>query len=103
MSVVDLTAHKGRNMATGKEQTLPQYQVILDGQRVGFLGWGAGKKICFTERLSPIEQRDVETKVQEILKIALGQDEMVASVVVPDVPPELLQDQSEDIEFDDFD
>ena len=100
---VELTPHRGINMATGKEVTLPQYQVIADGKRVGFLGWGKGKKICFIERIGPLEQHDIELKVATLLQV-LGADELVMqSSMVPDVPPELLEPQTEFEDYDDFD
>ena len=100
---VELREHRGKNMATGKEVTLPQYQVFADGKRVGFLGWGDGKKICFSERIGPLEQRDVEAKVAALLQQPGAEEVVMQSSIVPDVPPELLQPQTEFEDYDDFD
>ena len=99
---VELRKHVGRNMATGKDETLKHYQVFADGVRVGFLGWGQGKKICFTELVTPLEQKDIEQKVRVLLEsggIICGE---MQSSLAPDVPPELLTTPGDFEDYDDF-
>jgi hypothetical protein len=101
---VELRPHVGRNCATGAEVTLPQYQVVVDGRRLGFLGWGQGKKICFIERVGPLERVDIENKVAQLLKVTTaGKLHAITSVQAPDVPEHLLQTTTEEVECDDFD
>lgn len=69
---VELRPHKGKNMATQKEETLPQYKVVADGKLVGYKSWNFGSKIVFIEKLSPEEIAQVKSDVEYILGDTAG-------------------------------
>ena len=100
---VELRSHEGRNVITGETQTLPQYQVFVDNRRVGFMGWGVGSRICFVQKVGPVERKDIELKVATLLESVRCESGPVQSSVVPDVPDEVLNPSKEDSSFDDFD
>jgi hypothetical protein len=69
---VELLPHKGKNMATQKEETLPQYRVVVDGVCVGYKSWDYGSKIVFITRLSPEEVKVIKADVEHILGDTAG-------------------------------
>ena len=95
---VELHPHKGINMATRVEETLPQYQVILDGKVVGYKSWDFGSKILFVTRLSPEDVTEVKNQVEHILGDTAGH------VSAPDSEKLLEQheDNQEEVDHDDF-
>jgi hypothetical protein len=89
---VELLPHRGINMATRKEETVPQYQVVLDGTLVGYKSWTYGSKIIFITRLTPEELAEVKDQVEHIL------GETAGHVNVPDEEAIIakFKDQSEE-------
>ena len=69
---VELLPHKGINMATRQEETLPQYQVVVDGTLVGYKSWNFGSKIIFIKRLSPEDIAEVKNQVEHLLGDTAG-------------------------------
>jgi len=69
---VELLPHRGINMATRQEETIPQYQVVLDGALVGYKSWNFGSKIIFISKLSPEEVAEVKSQVEHILGDTAG-------------------------------
>lgn len=64
---VELLPHKGINMATRQEETVSQYQVILDGKLVGYKSWDFGSKVIFITKLSPEDIAEVKNQVEHLL------------------------------------
>ena len=69
---VELLPHRGINMATRQEETIPQYQVVLDGALVGYKSWDFGSKIVFISKLTPEELTEVKNQVEHILGDTAG-------------------------------
>ena len=64
---VELLPHKGINMATRREETVRQYQVMVDGKLVGYKHWDFGSKIVFIATLSPEDIEEVKNQVEHLL------------------------------------
>lgn len=64
---VKLKSCKGKNLATGKIETHPQYALEVDGTLVGYKSWEHGSSICFIGRLSPQDKEEIESEVDLIL------------------------------------
>ena len=100
---VQLVEIVGKNLATGRQQRVPMYRILVNGRPVGFIGWKARCKALFTEKLGPLEVATIEREIGRIM------NRTVSSRVVPEVPPELLnmpkgEDWRHDQEFEeDFD
>ena len=93
---VELRKHVGRNVATGKEETLSQYRVFVDDRPAGFIGWHDDAELLLTTRFGPIEQQ----KISDLVSKELGR--VCDSKQAPDVPEEMLKPPREEINFDDF-
>ena len=66
MEVV-IKACKGKNLATGKEETHSQYSVWVDGELVGYKSWNHGSRICLIGRVSPEDLKEIESSVDIII------------------------------------
>lgn len=69
---VELLPHKGKNMATQQEETVPQYRVVVDGELVAYKSWNFGSKIIFIAKLSPEDIKEVKSQVEHILGDTAG-------------------------------
>lgn len=94
---VALEQHIGKSMASGREVRLPQYRIRVDGVTCGYIGFHEGAKICLTQRFGPIERKEIERQVGELI------ERNVASAQVAEVPPEMLNTNTEEVDVDDFD
>ena len=94
--MVELRQMRGRHIATGRQVEIPQYQVMMDKQHVGYLSWKQGAKLMLIRQVGPIEREELERLVREQVP-GVG-----ATATVPDVPPEMLQ-PNQGATDDDFD
>ena len=82
-----------------KQVRLNQYVVRVDGVQAGYLGFELGSKFLAITQFSPIELKEIESQLANLV----GQSE-VASVMPPEVPDEIMNPkESEDFGVDDFD
>ena len=65
---VELTSHVAINLATGREQTIPQYRILVDGDLVGYKGWKFGSPCCFIGRfLSPADKIFIQEEIEGMI------------------------------------
>ena len=88
--LVELRDHIGRNIATGKMESVGQCRVWIDGKPVGYIGWGIADKLILMKRYGPIEMKEIETKVAAMM------ERTVVSTTKPDVPAELLKPRDDE-------
>ena len=91
---VQLLPHTGANVATGKLQQLPQYRVVVDDELVGYKSWKHGSAICFIGRVSPLDQKQIEQEVMDLVGDNAG------SVQPPEYDPSTVELEEE--QYDDF-
>ncbi len=65
--IIKLESFVSTNLATGEEQVLPQYKIVVDGSVVGYKGWKFGTPCCFIGRLSPLDKSLIEDEVNGII------------------------------------
>jgi len=94
--VVELRQMHGTHMATGKRVVVPQYQIMMDGQHVGYLSWKPLAKVMLIRKVGPVEREELERLVREQVPSA------VTTATVPDVPQEMLE-ENRGATYDDFD
>jgi hypothetical protein len=96
---VELHPHVGLNLATRKEETVPQYRVLVDGKLAAYKSWDFGSKIIFIEKFSPEDIAEIKNQVEHILGDTAGH------VNAPDEDKILKrhENESDDSEGDNYD
>lgn len=64
---VEVKPHRGIDVATKKEVDCGVYQIRIDGDLAGFIGYHEGARPMMLERRSPLELREIERKVRVAL------------------------------------
>jgi len=95
---IELIQQSGKNIATGEVQFFQNYQVVLNGERVGYIGWKPDSKLCPIRELGPIEKEAIENAIAEKMK-----RDLVETARLPPPIPEGLLDDEEGKLYDDFD
>lgn len=95
---VELEAHRGRALGSSAETTLEQYRIRVDGVTAGYVGFLDRSPICLVKRFTPIEVEEIEKQIA-----VLKSQPVVKAAQPPEVPPELMQSESEGIDADDLD
>lgn len=100
---VELRDHIGQCVKSKREIKIQQWRVFVDGRAVGYLPWRDGSKLLLTARFSPLETKEIEQHVNELVKTVREKD--VQSVSAPEVPPEIMDPElmEEGFEHGDFD
>lgn len=94
--IVECIQRSGRNIATGETQKFNSYWVVLDGERVGCIGWKPDDKFLPYRELGPIEMKAIREKLDDAF------DRRVLSKNPPkDIPEEVLNDDNEGKQFED--
>lgn len=78
---VELAQTTAKGVQSGELRKFEQYNVTLNGRRVGYLGFQTGATLCFIERLDPETQRHVQAEAARIAK-----QEITRTAQPPKVP-----------------
>ena len=62
---IELQPHIGRNTVTGRQQTLDQDRIFVDGRAVGFVNHRPGAAVIMTERLGEFTEQAVAEYVRQ--------------------------------------
>lgn len=89
----------GKSVATGQPVRYEQYRIRVDGKHAGYVGFAPNSPVLLTNRFGPVELKEIESKVAELLE----RDD-VSTNQVPEVSEEMLR-KPEEMEAidDDFD
>mgnify|MGYP003152922477 FL=1 len=97
---VKLEQVSGKNLATGKVQTLEKYMIICDSELVGYIHYRHSNEPAFIVRLDPLKKQQVIEEIASILNVSsLGSKE------APEIPEEFIGSEpgEEFYEFDEED
>jgi len=98
---VELRQSVGLSVRTRKPVRFPKYDIIVDGNTLaGHIGTQENAKAMFIVPYAPLEQREIERQIAELL----DRDE-VQSVTITPVPNKTVErnDSEETIDVDEFD
>lgn len=63
---IKLVRHRGINIATGREEDLPQSYVTLNGKSIGYIGDAEGARVMLIRRFPEGQRREIEARVAEL-------------------------------------
>ena len=86
--IVEVKPFKVRDMITKQQRDSGMYQIIVDGQRLGFIGYHNDAKPMIHQRLSPMELDEITRAVNEQLPKQNTGDAVQVSEKPPTTPTE---------------